>query len=63
MLYDELETNGVTGDQLLAKFKPQVRYWFTNHLFIYRASIILVGLAIVFIWPYVIFRNMYDNFQ
>lgn len=63
MAYEELEENKITGDQLLSRFPEQMRNWFANHLFIYRLSIVLTGLAIVFIWPYVIFKNMYDNLE
>jgi hypothetical protein len=63
-VFYRVEDEGITGEQVLSLMDYKLRIWFTDHPKVYMTSILLALIAIMFVWPFVLyklFKNGYFN--
>lgn len=61
MILNKTDELGITGDMVIDRFDYPVRIWLREHPNIYRLGLMIALFAIVFIWPYVLYKLMNED--
>ena len=60
-VYNKLEEENITGDQILSQANYNVRFWFEEHQNCYKVTIAAALLLIIIIWPYILYKMINNN--
>ena len=56
MLLFKADELGISGDMIISEFEFEEQEFLRQHPNLYKFGVMLVLLAIVFIWPYVLYK-------